>query len=93
MGNSRIQLTALWGNDDAESSILVSRRRWTAIQSGAEHTVDASSSYEGKRHKVVLAIRQPTGVDRWRRWHGVRGGSSCQTVDCDRPGLLTVAGL
>ena len=53
MDNSRIQLTALWGNDDAESSILVSRRRWTAIQSGAEHIVDASSSYEGKRHKVV----------------------------------------
>jgi len=43
----------VWSNDDAESNILVSRRRWTAIQIGAEHTVDASSFYEGKRHKVV----------------------------------------
>ena len=43
----------MWSNDDAESNILVSRRRWTAIQIGAEHTVDASSFYEGKRHKVV----------------------------------------
>jgi hypothetical protein len=32
---------------------LVSRRRWTAIQNGAEHTVDASSSYEGRLYKVV----------------------------------------
>ena len=53
LSRSRIQLTAVWGNDDAESKVLVSRRRWTAIQSGAEHTVDASSFYEGKRHKVV----------------------------------------
>lgn len=53
MTRTRIQLVAVWGNDDAESSIWVSRRRWTAIQSGAEHIVDASSSYEGKRYKVV----------------------------------------
>ncbi len=53
MTRTRIRLTAVWGNDDAQSSILVSPRRWTAIQSGAEHTVDASSSYEGKRYKVV----------------------------------------
>jgi hypothetical protein len=53
MTRTGIQLTAVWGNDDAQSSVLVSRRRWTAIQSGAVHTVDASSSYEGKRYKVV----------------------------------------
>ena len=33
MTRTRIQLVAVWGNDDAESSIWVSRRRWTAIQS------------------------------------------------------------
>jgi len=53
MTRTRIQLTAVWGNDDAQSSVLVSRRRWTAIQCGAEFTVDASSAYEGKRYKVV----------------------------------------
>ena len=53
MTRTRIQLTAVWGNDDAQSSVLVSRRRWIAIQRGAEFTVDASSSYEGKRYKVV----------------------------------------
>ena len=53
MTRTRIQLTAVWGNEDAQSSVLVSRRRWTAIQRGAEFTVDASSSYEGKRYKVV----------------------------------------
>jgi hypothetical protein len=53
MTRTRIQLTAVWGNDDAQSSVLVSRRRWTAIQNGAEYTVNSSSSYEGKRYKVV----------------------------------------
>ena len=53
MTRTRIQLTAVWGNEDAQSSVLVSRRRWTAIQRGADHTVDASSSYEGKRFKVL----------------------------------------
>jgi hypothetical protein len=53
MTRTRIQLTAVWGNEDAQSSVLVSRRRWTAIQRRAEHTVDASSFYEGKRFKVL----------------------------------------
>ena len=53
MTRTRILLTAVWGNDDSQSSVLVSRRRWIAIQRGAEFTVDASSSYEGKRYKVV----------------------------------------
>jgi hypothetical protein len=53
MNRTRIQLTVVWGNDDAESSILVSRRRWTAIQSGAESIIEAFSSHEGKHYKVV----------------------------------------
>ena len=48
-----IQLTALWGNDDAESSIRISRRRWNAIQNGAAEEVDATSTYEGKKSPVV----------------------------------------
>ncbi len=53
MTRRRIKLTAVWGNDDAQSSVLVSRRQWTAIQSGAELSIDSSSSYEGNRQWVV----------------------------------------
>ena len=49
MKRTYIQLTAFWGNDDAESSIRISRRRWNAIQSGAEYVVNAASWYEGRR--------------------------------------------
>ena len=53
MKRIHVQLTALWGNDDAESSIRISRRRWSAIQNGGAYEVTASSTYEGKRHQVV----------------------------------------
>lgn len=62
MTRTRIELTAVWGNEDAQSSVLVSRRRWTAIQRGAVHTVDAASSYEGKLVQGSLAIRQRAGI-------------------------------
>lgn len=47
-----IQLTAVWGNDDAESTIKVSRRRWKLIQDGAEYETSAWSWYEGSRFSV-----------------------------------------
>lgn len=53
MTRTRIKLTAVWGNDDAESSVLVSHRQWTAIRTGADETVEALSFYEGRRYKVV----------------------------------------
>lgn len=45
-------LTAYWGNDDADSTIRMSRRRWAAIQAGAEYWADATSWYEGKRSYI-----------------------------------------
>jgi hypothetical protein len=53
MKRIHVQLTAFWGNDDAESSIQISRRRWSAIQNGGAYEVSASSTYEGKRYPVV----------------------------------------
>ena len=53
MKRIHVQLTALWGNDDAESSIRISRRRWSAIQNGGAYEVSASSRYEGNRYPVV----------------------------------------
>jgi hypothetical protein len=47
-----VELTAIWGNDDADSTIKVSRSRWHKIQSGAEYETSAWSWYEGKRHSA-----------------------------------------
>jgi hypothetical protein len=47
-----VELTAVWGNDDADSTIKVSRRRWKQIQDGAEYETGAWSWYEGKRYSV-----------------------------------------
>ena len=51
-----VELTAFWGNDDAESTIKVSRRRWKAICSGAEYWTSAWSWYEGKRDSVAWSF-------------------------------------
>jgi hypothetical protein len=63
-----IQLTAFWGNDDAESSIRISRRRWNAIQSGAEYEVNAASWYgaggilsSGDSHRARCGSMVSTG--------------------------------
>jgi len=48
-----VEVTAYWGNDDAESTIKVSRRRWKAILNGADYTTTAWSWYEGKRYSVT----------------------------------------
>jgi hypothetical protein len=47
-----VELTAVWGNDDADSAIKVSRRRWKQIQDGAEYETSTWSWYEGKRYSV-----------------------------------------
>ena len=47
-----VELRALWGNDDAESTIKVSRRRWESIRAGAAYVTSAWSWYEGKRYPV-----------------------------------------
>jgi len=51
-----VKLTAVWGNDDADSTIKVSRRRWQAINAGAEYVTSASSWYEGRRYSVTWSF-------------------------------------
>ena len=94
MTRTRIQLTAVWGNEDAQSSVLVSRRRWTAIQSGAEYTVDAASSYEGKRYKVVwrFANRQ-VSIDGEDGMECVVGRSLSELVSTDPSAMSIFKGL
>lgn len=48
-GVAPITLTAVWGNDDAESEIRVSRKNWVRICCGDGLTRVASRWYEGKR--------------------------------------------
>lgn len=45
-----IELSAWWGNDDVSTSIRISRRRWKAIQEGAEYEDGSTSWYEGMRY-------------------------------------------
>ena len=51
-----VELTAVWGNDDADSIIKVSRRRWNEIQAGAEYEISAWSWYEGERSSVAWSF-------------------------------------
>lgn len=47
-----VELTAIWGNDDVSSSIKISRRRWAAIQEGAEFQKSTFAYYEGSKFSV-----------------------------------------
>jgi hypothetical protein len=47
-----VMLTAIWGNDDADSTIKLSHTQWEAIRAGAEYETSTWSWYEGKRFPV-----------------------------------------
>ena len=49
---AHVKLTAYWGNDDAESTIKVSRSRWKAITEGGAYETTAWGGYEGGRFSV-----------------------------------------
>lgn len=55
-GRVYVEVTAYWGNDDAESTIKLSRRRWNAILNCNEYTMSAWSWYEGKRYPVTWSF-------------------------------------
>lgn len=52
-----VQLRAVWGNDDAESTLKISRRRWAALRAGKEEESDASSWYEGRRYDATWRFK------------------------------------
>lgn len=51
-----VEVKAYWGNDDAESTIKISRRRWSAILNGDEYIKTTWSWYEGKRSPVTWSF-------------------------------------
>lgn len=55
-----VELTATWGNDDAESTLKVSRRRWASICAGVAYEATSWSWYEGVRSAVVWTFANST---------------------------------
>lgn len=55
---AHVELTALWGNDDADSTIKISRRRWKRIQEGADYETSTWSWYEGRRYSVTWSFSE-----------------------------------
>lgn len=65
-----VRLTAMWGNDDAASTIQVSRRRWQQILNGESYDTSAWSWYEGTRTRTYwsfdggkLTLSQDDGME------------------------------
>jgi hypothetical protein len=50
---STLEVAAVWANDDAESSIKISRSCWEKILLGASYEQSAWAWYEGKRFSVM----------------------------------------
>jgi len=48
----KVTIRALWGNDDAESTIKISSAQWKKIQAGEEFEKGGWAYYEGKRFSV-----------------------------------------
>jgi hypothetical protein len=49
----KVNIRALWGNDDAESTIKISQRQWKKIQEGMGFKKGGWGYNEGKRFSVV----------------------------------------
>jgi hypothetical protein len=50
--STQVRLHALWGNGDAESTLVVTQKVWDAINAGERVKRRASAAYEGKRFWV-----------------------------------------
>lgn len=51
-----IELTACWGNDDADSTIKISATKWEQIKAGAQFLKTAKSYYEGQNYDVTWSF-------------------------------------
>lgn len=51
-----VELTAYWGNDDAESTINISVKKWKQIKAGAQFQKSAKSYYEGQGYDVTWSF-------------------------------------
>jgi hypothetical protein len=55
-----IELTAYWGNDDADSTIKISAKKWLQINAGAHFQKTAKSYYEGQSYDVTWSFFEGT---------------------------------
>lgn len=56
----QVELTALWGNDDASSTIAIPASTWRRIVAGEMYDRTAWAWYEGRRFSVVWSFAQRT---------------------------------
>jgi len=54
----KVTIRALWGNDDADSTIKISPTQWKKIQAGEEFERGAWGYYEGKRFSVWWRFKE-----------------------------------
>lgn len=51
-----VHLTAYWGNDDADSTIKISAKKWEQIKARAQFQITAKSYYEGQGYDVTWSF-------------------------------------
>lgn len=51
-----VELTAFWGNDDADSTIKISAKKWEQIKAGAQFQKTVKSYYEGQKYDVTWSF-------------------------------------
>lgn len=51
-----VELTAYWGNDDADSTIKISTKKWEEIKAGAQFQKTAKSYYEGQKYDITWSF-------------------------------------
>jgi len=57
MSGKKLELTAVWGNDDCESTIIVTGDTWEKIKNGEEESIVAAGHGDGKRFPVTWLFK------------------------------------
>ena len=55
-GKDGVKVTAFWGNDDAESTVELSREAWERVKRGGRHVIVGQSAYEGRSESVAWSF-------------------------------------
>jgi hypothetical protein len=66
-----VSISTVWGNNDAEATLKVTRSQWNRIIAGAEFAATTWAWYEGKRERVTFRFNSPQCGD--LRVDGVEG--------------------
>ena len=71
-----IELTTYWGNDDADSTIVLSNEIWQKISLGESFSIIAKSAYEGIEETVTWSFEGG--------YFSIHGDDGRQCI-CDEP--------